>query len=94
MLIIPLNAISYRNENIRSRDIDVLVSTRSRFLKPELDTQTHPKYIFFIKSEIYADYKNIFYFIEGEKLRNLAKIRKFNELRFSSKSKQQRFVPK
>ena len=47
----------YGNWLIRFRDIDVLVSTGSRFFKPKVDTQTHKKYMFFWSNDR-ADYKN------------------------------------
>ena len=38
---------SYQNWPVRSREIDVLVSTGNTFFTPEVDTKTHTKYIYF-----------------------------------------------
>ena len=49
----------YRNGSVRSRGIDVLVSTGSRFFKLEVDTKKHKNYRF-LEPDNNADYKNIF----------------------------------
>ena len=49
---------------VRSRDIDVLVSTESRFFKAEMDTHTK----ILLDSDNHADYKNIFCFTDRNKI--------------------------
>ena len=71
--LITLDMKFHQNRSVRSRDIDVLVKTRRRFLKPDVNSQTNKNYRF-LESDSHADYKNIFCFRIGEKLRNFAKI--------------------
>ena len=69
----------HRNRLVTSRNIDVLVQTESRFFKPEVDTKTQKMY--FLELDGHADYKNMFCFGIGAKLRNFAKIYKFHKIR-------------
>ena len=64
------------NQLARSRGIDVLGQTGNRFFKPEVDTQTQKNYIFSVING-HAEYKNIFCFQIGAKLRYITKVCKF-----------------
>ena len=51
----------HQNRLVRSRDINVLVLTGSRFFKPEVDTKKHKSDIF-LESDSLGDYKKRFFF--------------------------------
>ena len=70
--LITLDMKFHQNRSVRSRDIDVLVKTRRRFLKPDVNSQTNKNYRF-LESDSHADYKNIFCFINRSKIEKFCK---------------------
>ena len=99
-VFITQNIKFYRNWSVRSRDIEVLVSNGNIFFKPEVDSFKTKKYIYFWNQTIVLIKKIYFVFKLEQNWEMLQKYANFanfgppffifNELRFSSKTIQQR----